>query len=104
MRFIEGSEVASYERRQLQIEGKTFLEAFESLKGGGAITEVEGAKATQAISRMHKSQSEVEYVKAARELQEIVRNGVERARKRAGVGGAAAPASGDVDMNNPLLR
>jgi hypothetical protein len=30
MRFLEGSDAASYERRQLQIEGKTFLEAFES--------------------------------------------------------------------------
>jgi hypothetical protein len=108
MRFVEGSDVAGYERRQLQVEGRAFLEAFEALKGGGAITEIEGAKATQAISRMNKAQSEVEYVKAARELQDIVRKGVERARAKAG-GGAAAPAPGaagadGVDMNNPLLR
>jgi hypothetical protein len=96
-RFLEGSDAASYERRQLQIEGKTFLEAFESLRGGGAITEVEGAKGQQAISRMNKAQSEVEYVKAARELQEVVRKGVERARTKAGVapggGGTAGGAS-----------
>jgi hypothetical protein len=95
-RFAEGSPAASFERRQLQIEGKTFLEAFESLRGGGAITEVEGAKGQQAISRMNKAQSEVEYVKAARELQEVVRKGVERARTKAGVapggGGAAGGA------------
>jgi hypothetical protein len=108
-RFAEGSDAASYERRQLQIEGKTFLEAFESLRGGGAITEVEGAKGQQAISRMNKAQSEVEYIKAARELQDVVRAGVERARKKAGAGGAAAPGApaaggGGVDMNNPLLR
>jgi hypothetical protein len=93
-RFLEGSDAASYERRQLQIEGKTFLEAFESLRGGGAITEVEGAKGQQAISRMNKAQSEVEYVKAARELQEVVRKGVDRARAKAGAGGAAVPAAG----------
>jgi hypothetical protein len=58
---------------------------------------------------MNKAQSEVEYIKAARELQDVVRAGVERARKKAGVSGAA-PASGagagggGVDMNNPLLR
>jgi hypothetical protein len=109
-RFLEGSDAASYERRQLQIEGKTFLEAYESLRGGGAITVIEGAKGEQAISRMNKAQNEVEYIKAARELQEIVRKGVERARKKAGAGGAAvaagAPAAGGggVDMNNPLLR
>jgi hypothetical protein len=101
LRFLEGSDAASYERRQLQIEGKTFLEAFESLKGGGAITEVEGAKATQAISRMNKAQSEVEYVKAARELQEVVRKGVERARKKAGVAPGATDAAGG--MNPRLL-
>jgi hypothetical protein len=109
MRFLEGSDEASYERRQLQIEGKTFLEAYESLRGGGAITVIEGAKGEQAISRMNKAQNEVEYIKAARELQEIVRKGVERARKKAGAGGAAAPGApaaggGGVDMNNSLLR
>jgi hypothetical protein len=103
MRFLEGSDEASYERRQLQVEGRAFLEAFESLKGGGAITEVEGAKATQAISRMNKAQSEVEYVKAARELQEVVRKGVDRARKKAGAGGAAAPAAGAGAMNPAMM-
>lgn len=107
-RFVEGSPAASYERRQLQIEGKTFLEAFESLRGGGAITEIEGAKGQQAISRMNKAQSEVEYIKAARELQDVVRKGVERARAKAGQSGAAsapgAAGADGVDMNNPLLR
>jgi hypothetical protein len=93
MRFVEGSDVAGYERRQLQVEGKTFLEAYESLRGGGAITVIEGAKGEQAISRMNKAQSEVEYIKAARELQEVVRKGVDRARAKVGAGGAAAPAA-----------
>jgi hypothetical protein len=107
-RFAEGSPAASYERRQLQIEGKTFLEAFESLRGGGAITEVEGAKGQQAISRMNKAQSEVEYVKAARELQEVVRKGVERARTKAGVapggGGTAGGASNPRLLSDDELR
>lgn len=105
-RLIEGSPAASYERRQLQVEGRAFLEAFESLRGGGAITEIEGQKATQAINRMNKAQSEVEYVKAARELQDIVRKGVERARAKAG-GGAAIPAAGGMNpatMSDDELR
>jgi hypothetical protein len=108
MRFLEGSDAASYERRQLQIEGKTFLEAYESLRGGGAITVIEGAKGEQAISRMNKAQSEVEYVKAARELQEVVRKGVERARTKAGVapggGGAAGGASNPRLLSDDELR
>jgi hypothetical protein len=92
-RFVEGSDAASFERRQLQIEGKALLEAFEILKGGGAISNFEGASATQAISRMNKAQSEVEYIKAARELQDIARKGVERARAKAQRGGGATPAA-----------
>lgn len=91
MRFIEGSDAASYEVRQKQIEGQAFLDAFETLKGGGQITEKEGEKATAAKSRMNKATSEAEYVKAARELQQILRTGVENAKKKAARGGAGAP-------------
>ena len=35
-----------------QIGGQAFLQAFQSLKGGGQITEIEGQKATQAITRL----------------------------------------------------
>ena len=96
-RFIEGTDVAGFERYQLQVEGKAFLEAFEALKGGGAITEIEGAKGTQAIMRMNKAQSEKEYIKAARELQDIVNKGVERARAKAG----GAPAESAAPTTAP---
>ena len=97
-RFVEGSDAASYEVRQKQIEGKAFLEAFNALKGGGSITEKEGEKATAAIMRMNKASSESEYIAAARELQDIMRRGVERARSKAGqtspvVTPAASPAA-----------
>ena len=92
-RFLEGSDTASFELRQKQIEGQAFLDAFNTLKGGGQITEKEGEKATAAISRMNKAASEVEYVKAARELQEVLREGVKRAKSKASrgnIGGAGA--------------
>jgi hypothetical protein len=94
MRFLEGSDAASYEVRQKQIEGQAFLEAFRSLKGGGSITEKEGEKATAAITRMNKASSEKEYIQAARELQQILRTGVENAKKKAArgtVGGGPLP-------------
>jgi CRISPR/Cas system-associated endoribonuclease Cas2 len=107
MRFAEGSDTASFEIRQKQIEGKAFLEAFNALKGGGSITEKEGEKGTAAIMRMNKASSEKEYVAAARELQDIMRKGVERARAKAG-GATAVPsatpaasaASGVIDFNS----
>ena len=108
MRFVEGSDTASFDVRQKQIEGRAFLEAFNSLKGGGSITEKEGEKGTAAIMRMNKASSEREYVAAARELQDILAKGVERARAKAG-GAAAVPsaapaaapaASGVIDFNS----
>jgi hypothetical protein len=88
-RFIDGSNAASFEARHNQITGQAFLQAFETLKGGGHITEIEGTKATQAITRMSKSQTEAEYIRAAREFQDILRKGAERARREAAAVGAA---------------
>jgi len=55
-----------------QLKGQNFLEAFESLKGGGTITEVEGQKAEQAQNRLNESQSEDEYLAALNEMRDLV--------------------------------
>lgn len=101
-RFVPGTDAANFMARFDQIKGASFLEAFESLKGGGAITEKEGAKATDAINRMSISTDEREFVRAAIDLQEVVRKGIENAQRKAG--GAARPGGGGVDTNNPLLK
>lgn len=106
-RFIPGTSAADFQARLDEIQGGAFLEAYETLKGGGAITEVEGKKATQAITRMSTSQSEVEFVKAARELQNVIKNGLEKAKSRMGKGSASTAADnvgGAVDTSNPLLK
>ena len=92
-RFIPGTDVAGFMSRFDQIKGASFLEAFESLKGGGAITEKEGAKATDAINRMSTSTDEEEFIRAALDLQDVIRKGVENAKKRAARAGGAAPAA-----------
>lgn len=81
-RFIPGTAAADFDAKQKQIEGGTFLEAFERLKGGGQITQPEGEKATRAISRMERSVSEPAYVEAARELEGIIRTALKRAEER----------------------
>lgn len=99
-RFVPGTDAAGFMSRFDQIKGASFLEAFESLKGGGAITETEGAKATSAINRMSTSTDEKEFIRAAMDLQDVIRKGVQNAQgraSRAGGGGApAAPAAGEV--------
>jgi hypothetical protein len=79
---IPGTAARDFDIRLEQLQGKQFLQAFESLKGGGQITEIEGKKATDAIARMNASGSEAEFIKAAREFQDVIRTGADRARKR----------------------
>lgn len=90
-KYISGSPVSDFRSRFDQIKDKTFLQAFENLKGAGQITEVEGAKATSALNRMSLAQSEKEFITAAREFEQNIRSGMELARKRAGM---ANPNSG----------
>jgi hypothetical protein len=83
--FQSGTEVSNFRVRLDQIKDKTFLQAFETLKGAGQITEKEGEKATSALNRMNTAQSEVEFIKAAREFEDNVQKGMEMARQRAGM-------------------
>jgi hypothetical protein len=76
-----------------QLEGQTFLQAYESLKGTGQITEVEGQKATQAISRIgDRYVTEEEYLKAIKDLRDVVEATRGRLSKKLGVEYRPAPA------------
>lgn len=88
--YIPGTEAKDFNIRLDQLKGQQFLQAYETLKGGGVITEVEGKKATDAISRMNTSATEPEFKKAAKEFQDVVRNGLNRAKLKAG-GSAIMP-------------
>lgn len=67
--------------RMEQVQGTAFLQAYESLKGGGQITEVEGLKAEQAIARLKTAQSAPEYQKALREFRDVIDAGRKRAAR-----------------------
>lgn len=97
LRFVPGTDAADFMARFDQIQGQSFLEAFETLKGGGAITEKEGAKATEAINRARIAQSEREFVTAMRDLQDVVRTGIENAKRKSGAGAAPTGARPSLD-------
>lgn len=82
VRFIPGTAAAGFDALFGQAEGGAFLKAFDDLRGGGSITVTEGEKATSALTRMKRSQSEAEFVKAAREFADVLRVGIERADKK----------------------
>lgn len=82
---IPGTDAADFMARRNQIVGQQFMQAYQTLKGGGQITEVEGKKATDAISRMSTSQSEAEFKRAADDFKQVLQAGLQRARTKAGV-------------------
>jgi len=85
LRFIEGTETASFDPLYQAIKGQAFLDAFTRLKGGGQITEIEGQKATDALLKLNKAQNEKDFIKYAREFQENLQRGMELAKNKAGV-------------------
>ena len=82
---IGGSDAADFEAKLGQVQGKLFLQAFDTLKGGGQITEVEGEKATSALANLSASQSEVQFRAALLEFRYEVGELVKLARKRSGM-------------------
>lgn len=89
--MIPGTQGKSFSIRHKEVLSQAFLDAFEALKGGGAITEKEGEKATAARTRMDLAQSESEYKAAAREYQGVLKRGVENAKARIQRSGGAVP-------------
>lgn len=76
--YVPGTDAADFRSVLDQIGGAAFLQAFESLKGGGQITEVEGKKATDAMARLSRAQSDKEFEQSLRELREVMAAGYKR--------------------------
>lgn len=89
--YLPGTDAADFKALKAQIGGKQFLQAYETLKGGGAITEIEGNKAEQAIARMDAAQTEKSFLAALDEFQGIVQRGLKIAEQKAGASQGAVP-------------
>lgn len=63
-----------------QLRGQVFSVAFETLKGGGQITQIEGQKATEAAGRMTRAQTTEAYRQAAMDFIKAYRDGLEKLR------------------------
>lgn len=82
---IPGTKQADFVNRFEQLQGDAFLQAFESLKGGGQITEIEGNKAQQAINRMNRGTSKEEFDAAAKDFLSVVDALEKRTKSKAGI-------------------
>ncbi len=88
--YVPGTDAKDFRVLMDQLGGKTFLQAYESLKGGGAITTIEGDKATNAIARLNTAQSTEAFKEALGDLRDVVIAG--RARMQ-GAGSDPKPAT-----------
>ena len=89
---VPGSKEADFAARFEQIKGGVFLQAFNSLRGGGQITESEGSKATAALLRAQYAQSEVEFKEAVQEYIGYIKTGLERLQKKSNLRTSDVPA------------
>lgn len=107
LRFVPGTSEANFQALYDQVKSGAFLQAFNALRGAGAITEKEGEKATAAITRMSLAQDEKEFVKAALEFQDSVKAGAARAQQKVlGIGGSvrpSAPAASSMPSVSPKI-
>ncbi|MEE8307269.1 MAG: hypothetical protein V3R81_08385 [Gammaproteobacteria bacterium] len=117
-KYAPGTDAHNFMIMADQASGRVFAEAYETLKGGGQITEIESRKAEQAIARMETSQSQDEYLRALDEFEAATREGYKKLLDLASttpekfnqlmsgelsqpLPGSSAP--GDMTMNNPAL-
>ncbi len=88
---VGGTDASNFHVAHKQVAGKAFLQAFESLKGGGTITEAEGQKAEAALAKLSTDQTEEEYIKSVLEFRAEVDALEKLAEERAGSSAVAAP-------------
>lgn len=77
---------ANLQERVKQVVGQNFLQAFASLKGAGAITEVEGSKAQEAMARLGSAQDQQSFETALNDLKKVLVDGYHRMAGQATAG------------------
>lgn len=88
--YIPGTPAQGAKALADQIQGQAFLQAYNQLRGGGQITEVEGQKAEAAMARLNRAQSYEDYVSALNDLETVINNAVTSAKQSAGQRPAAS--------------
>lgn len=96
-----GTAQANWVAKYQQLQGTLFKQAYETLKGGGQITEIESKQAREAIAAMSRAQSYEDFVAEAEKFKEAVRIGLEKLHSRAGTKMPKGPLSPRTDPRNP---
>jgi len=68
---MQGFDAIAAQSRIDQLQGLGFLDAYNVLKGGGQITNIEGEKATQARIRLEQAVTQDDFIEALKEWQAV---------------------------------
>lgn len=82
--MVPGSKGYNFDAKLANLQGKVFKEAFQAMKGAGAITEQEGQAAERAITNLDAAQSEDQFLAALNDLKAEINRLREIARGKAG--------------------
>ena len=102
--MFPGSDVQDFKTEFGKVGGAAFLQAVETLRGTGAISETEGKKATDAVTSMSLAQSEKAFVKAANEFRDAINKGYIASQQKAGVKPFNPTATPNVGGAQPKLK
>ena len=96
-----GDDVKEFRIRARQLKNGAFLQAYETLRGGGQISETEGEKASEAINRASVAQSKEAYKRAMNDYRKALKRGFAAIVKQASMtddgSGRAAPTTVEGD-------
>ena len=92
---IPGTSAYGFKKLMDQIAGQNFLQAYQTLKGGGSITEIEGAKAQEAQARLSTAQNKQDFDKALNDFETTLRGDFERVQRKVNRPVTAWQAAGD---------
>lgn len=99
--LVPGTDARNFRVILDQLKGTAFLSAHASLKGGGAISEMEGAKAEAAIARLNSAQSTEAFTEALNDYKGIIERGLQRAGVTLEKDGIEKPAT---PVNKPASK
>jgi hypothetical protein len=80
---LAGTDAAGFMAMYDQVKGGAFLQAVQSMRGTGALSDTEGRAATSAITRMNAATSEADFIRAAQDFRTAIKNRKGRSLARA---------------------
>lgn len=81
---IPGTDWYGFQQRVDQAKAGAFLQAYNSLRGGGAISDAEGAKATASLARLNTAQNKKDFLAALDDFEGVIKRGLAVANQKAG--------------------